>query len=86
MKANWIVVFLAAFVVAIAVVKVVTSSKSAKVEPAAKSPAATTSEASFKYKSSDMPVGTFDGMTDAQKYAVMKVMNDNMCDCGCDKG
>jgi protein-disulfide isomerase len=33
-----------------------------------------------------MPAGTFTGMTDGQRYAVMKVMNDNLCDCGCDKG
>jgi len=44
------------------------------------------SEAAFALKSSDMPAGTFTGMSDAQKYAVMKVMNDNTCDCGCDKG
>jgi protein-disulfide isomerase len=43
-------------------------------------------EAALELKSADMPAGTFTGMTDSQKFAVMKVMNDNMCDCGCDKG
>lgn len=38
------------------------------------------SEAAFAIKSSDMPAGTFTGMSDGQKYAVMKVMNDNTCD------
>ncbi|MHB8875771.1 MAG: DsbA family protein [Myxococcaceae bacterium] len=44
------------------------------------------SEASLALKSGDMPAGTFTGMSDGQKYAVMKVMNDNNCDCGCGKG
>ena len=39
------------------------------------------------YKSSD-GARTFShsGLTDTQKFAVMKVMNENTCDCGCDKG
>jgi len=40
-------------------------------------------EAALPIKSSDFPSETFTGLTDAQKYAAMKVLNDNQCDCGC---
>src|SRR5262249_43154056 len=43
-------------------------------------------EASLAVKSTDMPPGTFDGMSESQKYAALKVLNDNDCSCGCDKG
>lgn len=37
-------------------------------------------------KEADLPAGTLAGMSDAQKYAVLKVANEKTCDCGCDKG
>ena len=37
-------------------------------------------------KESDLPAGTLAGMTDQQKYSVLKVANEKVCDCGCDKG
>ena len=40
----------------------------------------------LRFKSSDFPAEMFAGMDAAQKYAVMKVMNDNVCDCGCSFG
>jgi len=47
---------------------------------------AMTDETSLAVKSSEMPAGTFTGMTDAQKVAVMRVMNEHDCDCGCGLG
>src|SRR4051794_34669071 len=47
---------------------------------------AMTDESSLAVKSSDMPASTFGGMTDAQKVAVMRVMNEHDCDCGCGRG
>ena len=40
-------------------------------------------EAALPIKSSDFPSETFAGLSEAQKYAAMKVLNDNQCDCGC---
>ncbi len=78
MKPNVIVVLLVGLVLGFAVGKVVTSTA-----PNRAPAAAAESEASLPIKSSDMAANTFTGMTDAQKYAAMKVMNDNNCDCGC---
>src|SRR4051794_4612350 len=89
MKINVIVALLVGLAVGFVVGKVVsTPSTGAGTEMARGSGAGggETSEAALATKSSDMPAGTFTGMTDAQKFAVMKVMNDNTCDCGCDKG
>jgi len=88
MKPNVIVVLLVGLVLGFAVGKVVTSSRSDAPTIVANQPlptAGTTgeSEGSLPIKASDMPANSFTGMTDAQKYAVMKVMNDNTCDCGC---
>ncbi|HVE87213.1 MAG TPA: thioredoxin domain-containing protein, partial [Myxococcales bacterium] len=43
-------------------------------------------ESSLAIKSTEMPSGTFTNMTDAQRVAVMRVMNEAQCDCGCGKG
>ncbi|HYV47968.1 MAG TPA: thioredoxin domain-containing protein, partial [Myxococcaceae bacterium] len=47
---------------------------------------AMTDETSLAVKSTQMPPGTFANMTDAQKVAVMRVMNEHDCDCGCGLG
>src|SRR3954471_7478870 len=52
-------------------------------QPAA---AVMTDESSLAVKSADMPANTFGGMTDTQKVAVMRVMNEHDCDCGCGRG
>ncbi len=88
MKPNVIVALLVGLVVGFAVGKVVSGSSSGSGPAAAigAGDAAGASEASLAIKSSQLPASYFTGLTDAQKYAVMKVMNDNTCDCGCDKG
>ncbi len=86
MKPNLIVVLLVGLVLGFAIGKVLTSSRSdapTVVTERSPSPAAGEGEASLPIKSSDMPAEIFAGMTDAQKYAAMRVMNDNTCDCGC---
>jgi protein-disulfide isomerase len=35
------------------------------------------------YKESDLPAGTLAGLNDSQKYAVLKVINEKHCNCGC---
>ncbi len=93
MKPNWFVVLLVGVILGLSVTKLACNSNPAR-ELAAK-PTSTTqqpvlgaevSEATLAVKSTELPAGTFDGLNDAQKYAVMKVLNDNQCNCGCDKG
>ncbi len=36
-------------------------------------------------KEADLPAGTLTGLTDQQKYAVLKSINEKHCTCGCDK-
>ncbi len=87
MKHNWFVVFLVGVILGLSVTKLACNSNPAR-ELAAK-PTSTTQqpvEATLTVKSTDLPAGTFDGLNDAQKYAVMKVLNENECNCGCDKG
>jgi protein-disulfide isomerase len=92
MKPNVIVALLVGLVLGFAVGRVVAgpgqagSGSDSRPGIAAALNATGDSEAALALKSSDMPAGTFTGMSDAQKFAVMKVMNDNTCDCGCDKG
>ncbi len=95
MKPNVIVALLVGLVLGFAVGKVVTGSRPetptivAAGAPAARPPGAgalaptSDLEAALAIKSTDMPANTFTGMTDVQKYAVMKVINENNCDCGC---
>lgn len=91
MKPNVIVVLLVGLVLGFAVGKVVTGSRqeAPTIVAAGANPAPTAnavageSESNLAIKSSDMKANTFAGMTDAQKYAAMKVMNENDCDCGC---
>src|SRR5438477_10301449 len=47
---------------------------------------AMTDESSLAIKSADMPAATFTGMTDVQKVAVMRVLNEHDCDCGSGRG
>lgn len=93
MKPNIVVALLVGLVVGFAVGKLVTTLPSSRTG----TPSSTvtniqvpedhpTSEAALKIKPSDMPAETFAGLTDPQKLAVMKVMNEEICDCGCDKG
>ncbi len=94
MKPNVIVALLVGLVLGFAVGKVA-STPSASSRPdaqtvvAAASPSppspspSPSSEANLPIKSSDFPAETFAGLSDAQKYAAMKVLNDNTCDCGC---
>jgi protein-disulfide isomerase len=55
-------------------------------QPAGPSGAVMTDESSLAIKSAEMPAGTFGGMTDPQKVAVMRVMNEHDCECGCGRG
>src|SRR5258707_13856129 len=91
MKPNVIVALLVGLVLGFAVGKVATTpSTSSRPDaptvvvgsPPPSSPSPST-EADLPIKSSDFPAETFAGMSDAQKYAAMKVLNDNSCDCGC---
>ncbi|MHB8416719.1 MAG: DsbA family protein [Myxococcales bacterium] len=36
-------------------------------------------------KEADLPAGTLTGLTDQQKYSVLKSINEKHCTCGCDK-
>src|SRR5262249_15461291 len=87
MKPNVIVALLVGFVLGFAVRVAYngTSSRPDSPQVVAAPPAAPRAgmEAALPIKSSDFPSETFAGLTDAQKYAAMKVMNDNQCDCGC---
>ncbi len=93
MKPNWFVVLLVGVLIGLSVTKLACNSNPAR-ESAAKATSTTqqpvggaeVSEATLTVKSTDLPAGTFDGLNDAQKYAVMKVLNENECNCGCDKG
>jgi len=92
MKANVIVALLVGLVVGFAMGSMVSGPRATGVPTAAGASAANPAgngrhdESSFAVKSSDMPAGTFTDMTEDQKYNVMKVMNDNECDCGCGRG
>jgi protein-disulfide isomerase len=86
MKPNVIFALLVGLVLGFAIGKVVGGSPDTGPVAGSGPAAGTENESAFALKSGDMPAGTFTGMTDGQKYAVMKVMNDNTCDCGCDKG
>src|SRR5260370_33119796 len=90
MKPNVIVALLVGLVLGFAVGKVATTpSTSSRPDaptvvvgsppPSSPSPS---SEADLPIKSSDFPPATFAGLSDAQKYAAMKGLNDNTSDCG----
>jgi protein-disulfide isomerase len=90
MKPNVIVALLVGLVLGFAVGKVAntpgaSSRPDAPTVVAAAPPSSppSSTEADLPIKSSDFPAETFAGMSDAQKYAAMKVLNDNSCDCGC---
>ncbi len=85
MKPNVIVALLLGLVIGFAVGKVM-SPPSVATATAASAGSASADESALKFKSSDFPAEMWTGMTDGQKYAVMKVMNDNTCDCGCSFG
>src|SRR5689334_17307226 len=85
MKPNVIVALLVGLVIGFAGGKVV-SGPQASGTGAGLGAFAAGDESSLAIKSGEMPAGTFTDMSDAQKYAVMKVMNDNSCDCGCGRG
>lgn len=85
MKANVIVALLLGLVIGFAVGKVMSPAGSATTVAASGS-AGATDESGLRFKSSDFPAEMWTGMNDAQKFAVMKVMNDNICDCGCSFG
>ena len=91
MKPNVIVALLVGLVVGFTMGTMVSggprsSGPSALVETANAGPGRGSDESMLAIKSADMPAGTFTDMTEQQKYDVMKVMNDNECDCGCGKG
>src|SRR5579871_1838215 len=88
MKPNVILALLAGLVVGFVLGKAVSgpSSGSSPIAGITAGGGGAESEAALEVKSTEMPAGTFTGMTDGQKFAVMKVMNENQCDCGCDKG
>jgi protein-disulfide isomerase len=50
------------------------------------SPQGVSDESSLAIKSSEMPAGSFTDVTDPQKLAVMRVMNEQECECGCGRG
>jgi len=87
MKPNVIVALLVGFVLGFAV-RVAYNGTSSRpdsaqvVVPSPRTPRAGI-EAALAIKSSDFPSETFAGLSDEQKYAAMKVLNDNQCDCGC---
>jgi len=94
MKPNVIVALLVGLVLGFAVGKVAsTPSTSSRPDaptvvvaasPSSLSPSPSpSSEVDLPIKSSDFPAETFAGLSDGQKYAAMKVLNDNTCDCGC---
>ncbi len=83
MKPNVIVALLLGLVIGFAVGKVMSPPS---VPAVAAAGSASADESALKFKSSDFPAEMWTGMTDGQKYAVMKVMNDNTCDCGCSFG
>jgi len=92
MKPNVIVALLVGLVIGFAVGKVATTpgqssrpdTPTVAASPSPPSPSPTpSSEADLPIKSSDFPAETFAGLSDAQKYAAMKVLNENTCDCGC---
>src|ERR1700687_2365097 len=94
MKPNVIVALLVGLVLGFAVGKVASTPSTsprpdappvvAAASPSPSSPSPSpASEADLPIKSSDFPAETFAGLSDAQKYAAMKVLNDNTCDCGC---
>src|SRR4051812_15842037 len=86
MKSNAIVALLVGLVVGFAAGKVVSGPSAAGGVPGAAAGAAANDESALSVKSSDMPEGTFANMNAEQRFAVMKVMNDNTCDCGCGRG
>jgi len=89
MKPNVIVALLVGLVIGFAGGKVVGGPQSGSSDRAATAPAPAGNvgdESGFAHKSADMPAGTFTGMTDVQKWSVMKVMNENNCLCGCGRG
>src|SRR5262249_8148137 len=87
MKPNVIVALLVGFVLGFAVRVAYngTSSRPDSAQVIVPSPPTprTGIEAALPIKSSDFPSETFAGLSDEQKYAAMKVLNDNQCDCGC---
>src|ERR1700694_5963349 len=93
MKPNVIIALLVGVVLGFVIGKAATGSKEAPkivdvrvkspepVDPKMKVPE---SEAALAIKSTDLPAETFAGMSDSQRYAAMKVLNDNRCECGCE--
>jgi protein-disulfide isomerase len=93
MKPNVIIALLVGVVLGFAIGKAVTGSKQESpkiVDVRVKSPDSVAqppeSEAALAIKSTEFPAETFAAMSDAQKYAAMKVLNENTCDCGCEFG
>jgi len=89
MKPNWIVALLMGLVLGYAIGHAVKETGGAPtlpgrvMQPAGPAP---TDEASLAVKSAEMPAGTFTGLADTQKLSVMRVMNEQECECGCGRG
>ena len=90
MKPNWLVVLVVGIIIGLSVTKLACN----RSPESANKPSSSTqqaianaqpTEASLAVKSADLPAGTFDGMSESQKYAALKVLNDNECSCGCEK-